>query len=90
MAEIKRRCLVSGGVQGVNYRAFARAHAREAGIHGWARNLPDGRVEVVLRGEAAAIEALAEWLREGPPQALVKAVVWGDYPDEVPDGFDIR
>ena len=51
-----RRALVSGTVQGVGYRAFARRAALELGIRGHARNLPDGRVEVLACGEAAALE----------------------------------
>jgi acylphosphatase len=42
--------VVSGHVQGVGYRWFVRELASAAGLAGSARNLPDGRVEVVLEG----------------------------------------
>jgi acylphosphatase len=68
------RCVVSGRVQGVFYRASACDKARELGVTGWARNLPDGRVEVLACGEEAAVAALRAWLAEGPPLARVTAV----------------
>ena len=69
-----RRCLVSGRVQGVFYRAAAQARARELGVTGFARNLPDGRVEVLACGAPDAVAALCEWLRRGPPRAEVIGV----------------
>lgn len=66
-----RRYLVSGKVQGVFFRASTHAEARRLGISGHARNLPDGRVEVVACGDAAALAELEAWLRRGPPQARV-------------------
>jgi acylphosphatase len=71
---VARRCLVSGRVQGVYYRASTRSRAVALGVTGYARNLPDGRVEVLACGEPAAVAALCEWLREGPPAAEVTAV----------------
>ena len=71
---IARRCLVSGRVQGVFYRASARNRARELGVTGYARNLPDGRVEVLACGAPAAVEALCRWLWQGPPAAQVTGV----------------
>ncbi|WP_133501184.1 acylphosphatase [Cognatilysobacter terrigena] len=68
------RFLVEGRVQGVAFRAHARHEAENLGLTGHARNLPDGRVEVVAHGDVAAIEALAEWLALGPPHARVDAV----------------
>ena len=65
------RCLVSGRVQGVYYRASAAARAREAGITGYARNLPDGRVEVLACGSQPALAAFVEWLWIGPSAAKV-------------------
>lgn len=73
-ALIARRCYVSGRVQGVFYRASTRQRAQELGCRGYARNLPDGRVEVLAVGEPAAVHALIEWLREGPPAAHVMEV----------------
>ena len=72
---IARRCYVSGRVQGVFYRASARQRAELLGVTGYARNLADGRVEVLACGEAAAVEALCAWLWEGPPAASVKDVL---------------
>jgi acylphosphatase len=57
--------VVSGHVQGVGYRYFVRDLARAAGLTGSARNLPDGRVEVVLEGPAQAVDAVVAEL-EGP------------------------
>lgn len=71
---IARRCLVSGRVQGVFYRASARERARVLGVTGYARNLPDGRVEVLACGSPEAVDALCAWLWQGPPAAAVKDV----------------
>ena len=65
------RFLVGGKVQGVWFRASAREEALRLGLRGHARNLDDGRVEVLAIGDAPAIDALAEWLRHGPPLARV-------------------
>lgn len=69
-----RRCRVSGRVQGVFYRVSTRDQARRLGVTGHAINLPDGRVEVLACGAPAAVEALCNWLWEGPPAARVEAV----------------
>ena len=68
------RCLVAGQVQGVFFRASTRYEAQRLGITGYARNLPDGRVEVVACGEPEAVETLCVWLRNGPDQAEVSGV----------------
>lgn len=72
--EACRRFRVSGRVQGVYFRASAREAARRLGLRGWVRNLPDGRVEALASGPAAAVDAFARWLADGPPQARVTAV----------------
>jgi acylphosphatase len=71
---VVRRCLVSGRVQGVFYRASARTQARAAGIRGHARNLADGRVEVLAYGEEQAVLRFIEWLWVGPSAAKVAHV----------------
>jgi len=68
------RFLVSGKVQGVCFRAGCRDQALGLGLRGLARNLPDGRVEVLAAGRAEAVDALARWLRQGPPLARVDDV----------------
>lgn len=69
-----RRFVVSGKVQGVFFRASTARTAEQLGLRGHAHNLPDGRVEVLAVGTATALEALAAWLRQGPPRAKVTAV----------------
>ncbi len=69
------RFLVSGRVQGVFFRASTREQAQRLGLRGRARNLPDGRVEVLAAGEDDAINALARWLQHGPPMAQVERVI---------------
>lgn len=69
-----RLCLVSGRVQGVFYRASTRQQALHLGCRGHARNLADGRVEVLIVGEPPAVHALIAWLWRGPPAAHVTGV----------------
>jgi acylphosphatase len=68
------RFLVAGKVQGVWFRASTREQAQRLGLHGHARNLDDGRVDVLAVGEGEAIDALAQWLAHGPPDARVDLV----------------
>lgn len=69
------RFFVAGKVQGVWFRASTREQALALGLRGYARNLGDGRVEVLAVGEDAALERLALWLRHGPPMARVDEVL---------------
>lgn len=69
-----RRCLVSGRVQGVFYRATVARHARELGIDGYARNLPDGRVEVLACGSQAAVDEFMSVLWRGSSASKVTEV----------------
>jgi acylphosphatase len=71
---ICRRSFVSGRVQGVFYRATCVRKAQQLGLTGFARNLPDGRVEVLACGEAPAVDAFEKWLWEGSPASKVTAV----------------
>jgi len=61
-------------VQGVFFRAEARARAESLGVAGWIRNLPDGSVEAVFEGEDERVESMVEWCRRGPAGAEVEAV----------------
>jgi len=81
------RFLVSGRVQGVFFRASTRERALALGLCGHARNLPDGRVEVVARGAPEAIAALEAWLHDGPPAARVQQVRREDVALGEFDGF---
>ena len=79
---------MSGRVQGVSFRALTRMQAERLGLRGHACNLPDGRVEVLVCGEAPAVEALLRWLRTGSPDARIEAVhVEPADPADCPDGF---
>jgi acylphosphatase len=71
---VARRFLVSGRVQGVGYRFFARDAAGREGVQGSARNLDDGRVEVLAEGEAEAMTRFERALRRGPSHARVTDV----------------
>ena len=77
---VRLTALISGEVQGVNFRNFARRLARDAGLAGYAENLYDGRVEIVAEGPKGELEALLYQLRRGPTYAEVAAVdvAWGE------------
>lgn len=81
------RCIVAGRVQGVWFRASTREQAVALGLNGYARNLADGRVEVLACGDDAALESLREWLWQGPPAAQVDAVECSEVAEEPPQGF---
>lgn len=68
------RCLVSGRVQGVWFRAATRDEARRLGLTGSALNLADGRVEVIACGSEDALTQLGQWLWQGPQLAQVSDV----------------
>ncbi|PXX91742.1 acylphosphatase [Marinobacter vulgaris] len=74
MSQQRLTMLISGKVQGVYYRASAAEKATELGVTGYAKNLPDGRVELVAEGPSAALSSLRQWCHEGPPAAKVDGI----------------
>ncbi len=64
-------CLVKGRVQGVFFRVATQERAQELGLVGYARNLPDGTVEVEAEGEQEKLKRLIEFLKTGPAKARV-------------------
>ncbi len=81
---------MSGRVQGVFFRDTCRRKARSAGVSGWVRNRPDGRVEAVFEGPPGAVEALVAWCRDGPPQAVVEGVEIFEADLSGAEGFRLR
>ncbi len=67
---------VSGRVQGVGFRYFVQRCAERAGLTGYACNLSDGRVEVLLQGPAAVVQAVRVQVEQGPAAAQVESAVW--------------
>ncbi|TAL86801.1 MAG: acylphosphatase [Rhodanobacter sp.] len=81
--------IVSGKVQGVFYRASTREQALQLGLSGIARNLADGRVEVLAGGSREALAAFERWLWNGPAAAQVEAVSREDMAAQAWRGFVI-
>lgn len=85
------RLIVSGRVQGVGYRWFARGQARALGVRGWVRNLSDGGVELAAAADDEVLARFIEQLRIGPPGANVASVrELGDPGEDLPDPFTIH
>lgn len=82
---IARRVTVTGRVQGVGFRFFAERTARELGVTGWVRNLPDGKVESLAQGDEDAVARYLERLREGPRLGRVMQV---EIEEVATGGFD--
>jgi acylphosphatase len=78
------RLYISGVVQGVGFRRFIQKQAQEMMIGGWVRNLPDGRVEVLLQGERQEVEMVIESCHKGPFLAEIEEVEieWEDVTQE--------
>ena len=88
---VARRFYIGGRVQGVGFRLFARDVALREGVGGWVQNLPDGRVEAFVEGEAEAVTRVERSLRMGPRGARVEKVsVIDEAPHSRIGGFDIR
>jgi acylphosphatase len=81
---VRYRVLISGRVQGVFFRDTCRRMAREHGVSGWVRNLPDGQVEAVFEGRAEDVGRLVNWVRRGPSGAVVSGVA---VQAEAPEGL---
>ena len=83
--------LISGLVQGVWYRASTEQEAQRLGLHGWVRNLPDGRVEALAEGPEAVLQTFIAWCHRGPQHARVEQVEsqWGEATGEF-SGFSVR
>ena len=78
---------VYGRVQGVWFRDSTRREAERLALTGYAINLPDGDVEVLACGDAASLDQLGEWLKDGPPHARVDDVFEREVEREAPQGF---
>lgn len=88
---IARRFLVSGHVQGVGFRYFVSDRAHAEGVHGYVRNLPDGRVEAVVEGDEESVVRMERVIRRGPAGARVDDVsVESMAPVGRPIGFSIK
>jgi acylphosphatase len=90
MAVVGRQVWVSGSVQGVFFRAWTQAQARELGVSGWIRNLPDGSVEAHLAGEEDAVTRMVERMRRGPSNARVEDLAVEDAEPEQTGRFHVR
>ena len=90
MGVVRRRVLVEGDVQGVFFRDECRRRATDAGVAGSARNRSDGRVEVVLEGDEAAVKRIVDWCRQGSSRAEVTGVEVTEEEPEGISGFDTR
>lgn len=66
---------VSGQVQGVSFRAYTAQQAHQLNVTGYARNLPDGRVEVLACGDEDKVNQLIAWLQQGSPRSQVQDVM---------------
>lgn len=85
------RCVVSGKVQGVYFRAWIHDQAVSLGLKGWVRNIADGRVETLAQGPEDVLEEFRVRLRQGSPLSRVDGMEcdWLDY-DKAHTVFDIR
>jgi len=87
---IARRFVVSGRVQGVGFRFFAREAAAAENLRGWVKNLPDGRVEAMVEGDRESVERFERKIRRGPASARVEDVSVTDEGTGSVHGFEIR
>jgi len=86
---VRVHVFVEGRVQGVNFRYRAYQEATRLGVTGWARNLPDGRVEAVYEGPRENVEEMLGWTRHGPEWARVTGLAVYDEEPKQERGFGI-
>jgi acylphosphatase len=88
--ETRRRVVAHGRVQGVFFRDATRREAERRGVAGWARNTSDGTVEAVFEGASDAVDAMVEFVREGPGHASVTHLDVSEEEPEGLSGFSVR
>lgn len=66
--------LVSGFVQGVGFRHYVRSKAKELGLSGWVKNVPDGSVNAIFQGPKEKIEEIIKDCKKGPFLSEVERV----------------
>jgi len=84
---VRLHIFISGRVQGVFFRSNTKRLAKELGLAGWVRNLPDGRVEAVFEGQRDKVSKIVEWCWKGPPAAKVSKVDFKEEKVENLSGF---
>ena len=89
MAKLCKRALVTGKVQGVFFRATTQQQANQLNVKGYAKNLSDGRVEVLAWGQETAVLALLDWLYTGSAASEVHTVEVSDCDDFSADHFEV-
>ena len=89
--QTRAHVVVGGDVQGVFFRQVTKRQAEAHGVNGWVRNSDDGKVEAVFEGEEQGVKALIEFVKHGPPAAIVTTfdIKWETYMGEFKD-FGIR
>ena len=90
MADVRRRVVAHGHVQGVFFRDSTRREAQARGVAGWASNEPDGTVAMVFEGAEDAVEAMIAFVRDSPGHSSVASVDVADEPPEGLSGFAVR
>jgi acylphosphatase len=86
----RARVRIRGRVQGVFFRAEARARAESLGLAGWIRNAPDGSVEAAFEGDEDRVRSMADWCRRGPRGARVDDVEVEPEEPTGETGFSVR
>jgi acylphosphatase len=81
---------IRGQVQGVFFRAEARARAESLGVAGWVRNAEDGSVEAVFEGDEQRVDSMVDWCRRGPSGARVDDVEVEPEQPKGETGFSVR
>lgn len=79
--QVVRRAVARGRVQGVGYRWNCAREAERLGVRGWARNEPDGSVDILAAGAPDAVEAFLAWCRRGPRHAEVTELLVAEADD---------
>ena len=87
MEKSRAHILINGRVQGVFFRASTQETARNLGLKGWVRNLPDGNVEAVFEGPSKKVKEAVQWCYKGPPGSSVSKIdeKWSKHTGEFKD-----
>lgn len=89
--KINVHVIISGGVQGVWFRASTKQIAKQLGLTGWVRNTPDGCVEAVFEGDEKLVKEIIKWCHHGPPLSkVINVEVKNQEPTNEFSDFSIR